>query len=162
MLDFEVQRCTRKCAVSGRVFAPGETFYSVLQPDGGAIVRVDFDEASWSGPPQESLGWWKSSMPGRDGNKVSWAPNDVMLDLFLQWSGDAHREDIRYILALLLIRRRVFRFADTSNDVEAGGVLTVDCPRRNETYTVKVAIPDAARTESIQDELAQLLLSRAA
>ena len=30
MLDFEVQRCTRRCAATDRELKPGETFYSTL------------------------------------------------------------------------------------------------------------------------------------
>ena len=35
MLDFEIQRCARKCAKSDREFQAGETFYSVLISEGG-------------------------------------------------------------------------------------------------------------------------------
>ncbi len=30
MIDYEIQRCTRHCAASGRELVEGETFYSVL------------------------------------------------------------------------------------------------------------------------------------
>ena len=39
---------------------------------------------------------------------IKW-PNDVMLELFDQWDGQPDKEDLRYVLTLLLIRRRVLR-----------------------------------------------------
>ncbi len=167
MLDFEIQRCTRKCAATGRAFEPGEAFYSVLQPRDGQVERLDYGEDAWEGPPENAVGWWKSAMPGRHTNRLSWAPNDVMLDLFLRWADDPDRREIRYVLALLLVRRRVMRLEETvphDDDEHHGGeeLLAVYCPRRDEAYQVPVAIPDPDHAVAIQDELAQLLLARAA
>ena len=36
-MDYEVQRCSRHCAESGRELAPGEAFYSVLVAEGAEL-----------------------------------------------------------------------------------------------------------------------------
>src|SRR5690606_20148382 len=109
MIDYEIQRCTRECATTGRQLEPGETFYSVLIVEGAQVVRRDYSPEAWEGPPEGVLGWWKSQMPSRDGNKLHWAPNDVMLHLLEELEAQAELSDMRYILALLLVRRRVVR-----------------------------------------------------
>src|SRR4051812_17493557 len=84
MLDFEVQRCSRHCSQTQRELKPGETVYSVLLSRGAEIVRLDYSADAWPGPPEESIGWWKSVVPDTNGNRVQWAPNDVMLHYFEQ------------------------------------------------------------------------------
>ena len=52
MMDFEVKRCTRRCAASDRELQPGEPFYSMLIQQGAELVRQDFAESHWQGPPE--------------------------------------------------------------------------------------------------------------
>ena len=82
MLDFDVQSRSRKCAKTDRPFEPGEEFFSVLLPEGSNVARYDYSAAAWEGPPENSIGWWKSQVPDHRGNKVNWAPNEVMLHYF--------------------------------------------------------------------------------
>ncbi|MBN1851191.1 MAG: hypothetical protein JW829_00645 [Pirellulales bacterium] len=160
MLDFEVQRCTRRCAVHDRPFAPGETFYSVLEVHGADVVRRDYSEEAWEGPAENAIGWWKSRIPEPLAKKAHWAPNDVMLDLLERWADDPARQDIRYVLALLLIRRRVLR--EEEDEIgQKPGQLTVYCPRKEERYEIAVAVPDRDRAEEIQKELSEMLFAHA-
>lgn len=161
MLDFEVQRCTRRCAVQNRPFAPGESFYSVLNVQGVDIVRKDYSEEAWSGPSDQAVGWWKSRMPEPNAKKNHWAPNDIMLDLFERWADDPAHQDIRYVLALLLIRRRVFREEQEDTESSQGDQLAVYCPRKEQRYVVPVIVPDTDRVEEIQKELFELLFAHA-
>lgn len=160
-MDFEVQRCTRVCAASGRQLEPGETFYSALVVHGADVERLDYAKEAWQGPPEEALGWWKSQMPARDARRMHWAPNDVMLHLLEELAQQPEAADLRYVLALLLIRRRVLRLEETEMDAGESEVLVVYCPRTDETYRVPVAAPTPERTQQIQEELAKLLFTHA-
>jgi hypothetical protein len=160
MLDFEVQRCTRHCATTDRSLEPGETFYSVLLVDGGEVVRRDYGEAAWEGPPEGALGWWKSQMPTASLHKPRLAPNEILLELFLRWQDEDDRADIRYVLTLLMIRRRVLRQEGLEKSDDGGDELLVFCPRSGETYRVPVAEPAGERVEAIQAELGELLFAR--
>jgi hypothetical protein len=161
-VDFEVQRCTRHCAATGRELAPGETYYSVLTPAGASVERQDFSAEAWTGPPEGALGWWKSQIPAAEAKKIHFTPNEVLLDLFEQLDGQTDRADLRYVLALLLIRRRVLRLEDTEQDAADGEQLVVSCPRRSTEYKIRVTSPDGARAHEIQEMLAQMLVRDAA
>lgn len=158
-MEYEHVHFTRRCVVTGHQFAPGETFYSALMTEGSNLVRHDYAEQSWQGPPMGAIGWWKSRLPQRDTQRMHWAPNDVMLDLFEQLAADPTRADMRYVLALLLIRRRVCRLEETQHDDQNRETLLLYCPRREAEYRVTVAAPDAERTGQIQEELARLLFA---
>ena len=67
------------------------------------------------------------------------------------------KQDMRYVLTLLLIRRRVFRLEEEKYDPQGRELLVVYCPRRETTYQVPAVPPEAARIDRIQEELATLL-----
>lgn len=156
-MDFEVQRCTRQCAETHKTFEPDEVFYSVLVVEGADTVRRDYSAEAWQGPPEGVLGWWKSQMPGRGENEVSWAPNDVLLRYFEELEDNPQRQDVRYVLGLLMVRRRICRLEDSEQNEAGDELLVLYCPRNEKTYQTPVANPTEQRVDEIQEELAQLL-----
>ena len=159
MLDFEVQRCSRRCQKTDRELQPGETFYSVLVAAGAEVLRQDYAADAWEGPPADAVGWWKAKMPDGQGRRIHWAPNDVLLHYFQQLEGCAEQADMRYVLTLLMIRRRIVRLEDTDRDETGREVLVVFCPRNEVEYRVPVVTPDRQRTQQIQEELARMLFA---
>ncbi len=158
-MEYEHVRSTKHCAASGRELHPGETIYSVLMAEGANLVRLDYAAEAWESPPEGAVGWWKSQVPGKSTKRIHWAPNDVMLDLLEQLADDAEHGDMRYILALLLVRRRVCRLEENRRDDQGHELLVLHCPRREREYQVVVAAPTEERTKAIQEELAQLLFA---
>jgi hypothetical protein len=154
MLDFEVHARSRKCSATDRLFEPGETFYSALVSSGADVARYDYAASAWQGPPEHCIGWWKSVVPDVRGGKMHWAPNDVMLHYFEQIAENPEKVEVRYVLTLLMIRRRVLRLEDKD---DSSGELIVFCPKNEQTYHVPIADPPAKRVAAIQDELAKLL-----
>jgi hypothetical protein len=140
----------------------GEEFYSALVTEGSTWRRLDYAAESWSGePPQGALGWWKSRMPSRESKKARLAPNEVLLEYFLDLVQRPGEEDALYVLALLLVRRRVFRLEDSEQDAAGHNVLVLFCPRDDSTHRVTERLLDEARTSAIQDRLSQLLFADA-
>lgn len=160
-MDYEVQRCTRHCAKSGRDLVPGEEYYSALVAEGAELVRRDYAAEAWEGPPEGAVGWWKSQIPTPQATRVRLAPNEVMLQLFDQLEGQPDKQDMRYVLSLLLVRRRVMRQEESERDAERRELLVLYCPRRDATYRVPEATPGDERISQIQEELGQLLFARA-
>jgi hypothetical protein len=160
VFEFEVQRCTRRCAALERELAPGETFYSVLLQRGADVVRRDYSAEGWQGPPEDSLGWWKSQMPDASGvKKGTLAPSEVLLEYFEQLEGVAAQQDLRYVLALLMVRRRIMRLEGAERDETGKEVLVLACSRNEAEYRTPVAVPNEERAAEIQRELEKLLYS---
>ncbi len=156
-MDYDVQRSTKHCRVTGREFAPGEFYYSVLIAEGAELKRYDYTTEAWTGPPAEAVGWWKSQVPDQVAARKRWAPNDVMLNFWDELAEQPDKQDMRYVLTLLLVRRRVFRLEEEKRDEQRREVLVVYCPRRDATYQVPAVTPEPARVDQIQKELAALL-----
>ncbi len=157
LLEFEIQRCTRQCAKTGRALAPGELFYSVLVRKEVRIERLDFSQEAWEQAPADAIAWWKSRMPSSDSNKPTWAPNQVLIDYFerLLEDGDPAQAELLYVLTLLLVRRRLLRI--DSAEPPDSHVLAVTCSLNDRRYRVPIATPPRARFAGLEEQLRQLL-----
>lgn len=164
MIDFEVTRCTRRCAATDKPLAPGDIYYSVLMADGSEVVRRDYSPAAWQGAPEEAIGWWQSKMSEAGAGAAKLAPTEVALELFDRWRETHGREDAAYVLALLLVRKRVFRFSEATFSTSSADthLLQLHCPSRGAEYEIPVAEVSKERSAEIQEELVELLYADAA
>ena len=156
LLDFEIAHCSRQCAATGRTLAPGETYFSTLHMEQGTPVRRDYASEAWQGGPEGAVAWWTSKMADADGARPKLAPQDVLLNLFAELAHQPAEAEFRFVLGLLLIRRRIVRLEETrrASDDE---VMMLECPRRGEQYELRVATPNAERTEALERRLVELL-----
>lgn len=155
-MEYEIERCTRHCAATGRELTQGEEFFSVVVEEGAGLKRLDYSTEAWPGPPEGAIGWWKAQVATPEA-RAKLAPNEVMLQIFDQLENQPARADMRYLLALLLARRRVLRMEEEDRDADGRLLVVVYCPRRDATYKLPVALPDEARINVLQEELARLL-----
>lgn len=160
-MDYDLQKTSRTCSATGREIPAGDEFYSVLIREGAVLKRLDYAVDAWPGPPNEAIGWWKSTMPDRDPKKPKPAPSEVLLELFRDLENSPERLDLRYVLSLLLIRRRLLRMEETEHDDAGREVMVLYCPRDEQTYRVTNVAPNEARAQEIQEYLGQLLFSSA-
>ena len=91
---------------------------------------------------------------------LSWALERCHARLARTTEQEPEKLDLRYVLGLLLVRRRVVRFKEVETDEAGHEVSMLYCPRRETTYRVVTVMPDAQRTKEIQDELARLLTAQ--
>jgi hypothetical protein len=155
-MDYQLHRPARKCAATGRELADGETVYSTLVDEGGQLVRQDFAAEAWSGPPPGALGWWKARIATRESKAHHMAPRETLVELFQSLANDPAQQELRYVLTLLLLRRRVLRLEESAEGAPAG-TMTVYSHDLDETFEVREAMPDEARAAEIEQRLAALL-----
>lgn len=159
--DFDVKSCTRTCATSGVDLQPGQVCYSVIKSDGVETVREDYSAEHWQAPTNENeedpvLGWWRFEIPDKEDGKVKLAPNEVLLNLFTELADQPEQVTFRYVLGLLLIRRRVLTLQETLVHAE-GETMVLSCNRRGEEYRLSAVTPSAEEAEQMQERINQLL-----
>ena len=159
LLDFEVRSCSRRCAKTERELQPGDSYFSVLTEEGAELVRTDYSTEAWVGAPDDCVGWWRSQMPSADDNKPRLAPTEVMLNLFGTLADKPNDEAFRYLLGLMLIRKRALRRDDAYCDGDGREVLVLFCPRRKENYELVVAELPPEAMEPLQQRMVDLLYS---
>ena len=171
--DYKVSRCTRRCYALDRPLGEGEWYYSVVLESGDDYLRRDFSAEAWLGPPDGAVGWWKSRMPIAGERKKVLAPKEVLIDLLVQMADTPGKAKTRYLLALLLLRRRFVRplAPHIPVEVERGNadaaVPGEPPPLRVEVIgtgaTIEVPVCEISRGESaaLRDELTEWIYCEA-
>lgn len=115
MTDFQVRPVGKRCAATGEPLAPGSTCHSVLVNVEGELVRRDYSPAGWKGAPEEAVAVWKVRIPDGQGAGKAQLDPAALLGYFEQLSEemDPRHDRLRYVAALLLLRKRKLRLEGT-------------------------------------------------
>ena len=161
MIDFDITKCTKKCFDSGREILPGETLVSALIQEGSQIERRDFAEEAWSEPPEGCIGWWRTQIPEAPAATNKMPPPEILVRLYDELSNsEATNEGLRFVLALLLIRKRLLREEPMLQDSDESSMPTqwwLQCGINGETYEQPILNVGNEYAIQLQDELVQLL-----
>jgi hypothetical protein len=159
MTDYEIQGPTRVCAATGRVLKPGEAFYAVLTEREGKFIRADFAASAWPGPPTDAVAHWSGRVPADDKPRKPVINDEVLLGCFdrLKEKGDADGLNFRYVSALLLMRRKRFRFEDVARDETGRDVLLLKEARTGTIHQVVDPRLSEQEIEAVQAEVFRVL-----
>ena len=190
--EYKYNRSTHQCFVLNRPLKEGEWYYSVILECGEDYKRRDYSVEGWTEPPEGAIGYWKKQMPIAGSKKLVLAPAEVLIDLLRQMEQFPDKAKIRYLLALMLMRKRLIRPASPmragtksqkdESQLEVTDQPSVDPPSGNqaseqatrvETMIIEVIadgsqieIPVAtiskSESETLRDELNELLYCEAA
>ena len=139
---YDIERPTGQCAVDGQHLIAGESFIAALvefeeaEVVGGKKVehaktkiggdnalglrRLDFSLEAWDKieRPDALYCFWKTIVPERNQKKKTFVDNQVLMDILNKLEGDEKREAFRFVLSLVLTRKRLLRFEDTKKTKE--------------------------------------------
>lgn len=119
MEQWETARPTGICAATGRQLEEGQPYYAVLFEEGDAFRREDFALDAWRGPPPGAFCHFKTRVPHREPKKKRLLVDDELLINFFQRLEDETqplRQHFRFVLALILMRKRILRYEQTIHD----------------------------------------------
>lgn len=120
---FSIGRTTGRCASTGKELRPGDRRVTALvereasdaAPEG--FERLDYSEEAWDAGarPARAFGFWRGVVPDSDSRPRPFIDDEELLALFEQLGesedalADAKKQAFRFVLALLLIRKRLLR-----------------------------------------------------
>ncbi|MFY7875144.1 MAG: hypothetical protein ACOVQM_06840 [Pirellula sp.] len=159
MQDYAIQKSSRKCFVSDRPLQPGDRFVSAIVQRGADLARRDFAHENWPGPNSETVGWWRSVVPQKRSSGQTLAPNAVLINTLENLLETPGKGAIAYLLALLLIRRRVLvdDVESSEQSTETTSTLSLRVSQDERILLVPVEPVDAARSREYQAQLMELL-----
>jgi hypothetical protein len=158
MTDYQIQPNTRRCAVTGRDLKPGEKFYTALLEDGGKFLRQDYSSEAWHGPPAGVFSFWSGRVPAQEEHHKPRIDDELLMDCFgrLQGQDDPARVNFRYVVALLLMRRKRLKFDEARKDGERE-LLRLRCARTGARYEVVNPRLTEAEMAAVQEEVFKVL-----
>ena len=158
MTEYQIEANTRRCAVSGRELQAGEKYYSVLVDEAGKFQRRDYSCEGWQGPPEGAFSFWTGRIPAADESRRPKIDDEMLLDCFQRLDGDPGpgRVNFRYIVALLLMRRKRFRFEEAQSDGDQE-VLFLRCVRTGQRHRVVNPRLTEEEMAAVQEEVFKVL-----
>jgi len=168
-MEWEIQKSNTKCSGCEKQFEQGEEYHSALYDEGEQFSRKDFCGECWTNiRPEEAFSFWKTRVPTREEQRKLLVDDDVLLEFFLRLTAEQsqpadaeetaaqHKVNFRYILALVLMRKRILRFEDIIRE-DGKEYLVLRYPREKTDF--KVLDPGLAEEEieTVKDDLSQIL-----
>jgi len=133
--EWEIKSRAHCCALTGKQFEQGECFYTLLFRDGDGFRREDISEEAWGNRNEniEPFSFWRSryEAPARAPEPL---PKDDVESLLrrLIAEQDPASVSVRYILALMLERKRILRPVESRD----AGLLVYEHADTGESFVV--------------------------
>jgi hypothetical protein len=129
---FEIVKATGVCVATGAPIPVGREYIAALveSADRSTLERQDYSLEAWQSgsrpvPISRLFGAWKAIMQAPSEKRKALVDDESLLDLFeqLQEATEASRISFRYILALLLMRKKLLKYDGTRRDGAAKGLV---------------------------------------
>ena len=118
--DWEIKSRAHVCARTGREFQPGEIFFTMLTRNGDGFLREDLCDEAWNSRNDnlQPFSFWKSKYEPPAPRPPEPLPHDDAESLLrrLVSENDPTYANVRYILALMLERKRLLRPIESEDD----------------------------------------------
>jgi hypothetical protein len=158
MTEYQIQPNTRRCAITGRDLRPGETYYTALLEAAGQFVRQDYSAEAWTGLPPGAFSFWSGRVPSETESRKPKVDDDLLLECFERLEGQTEpsRVSFRYVVALLLMRRKRLKFEEAKTEGEQE-VLLLRCVRTGAKHQVVNPGLTAEEMTAVQEEVFKVL-----
>lgn len=157
-MDYQIQPSARRCVITGKELKPGEKYFTVLLEENHKLVRQDYSEEAWQGPPQGAFSFWKGHVPSSNAPHRPQIDDEMLLDCFHRLEGQTEPDKLhfRYVVTLLLMRRKRLKFEDVKT-LHGEEFLVVYSTRDKNKYEVFNPHLTEEQIESVQDEVFRIL-----
>jgi hypothetical protein len=161
--NWNIRSRAHACAHTGNPFTQGESFYTALfdDPATGDLIRRDFSLAAWDEARAlaEPFSFWKSTYepPVNDAKpEVVEKENAESLLRRLIEENSPGSENTRYILAVMLERKKILKHTAT-RDSDDASFLIYEHPKSGEIYIIRDPELKLDQVEAVQREVSLLL-----
>jgi hypothetical protein len=159
--QYHVARPTGVCAATGAALVPGSACMATLceREEDDGLERHDFAMDAWAGGarPPRLFSYWKTTVPAPEEKRRILVDDDVLADLFERLADDERPQRVafRFVLALILLRKRRLKFVGRSGEGPSERWLMVRRPGGPEDPPMEVRNPHLS-DDDVRELTAQL------
>lgn len=158
-MEWKINKSTKICGNCEKEFYEEEEYFSALFDENNAFIRKDFCLPCWEkGKGQGLFSFWKTKIPKKDKPVQKVVNIEMFLDMFtrLDGSSETHHINMRYVLALYLIRKRIFKLKSFQKREQGEFLIIVDPKEDRELSVFNPCLKDK-EIDAITYELEQLM-----
>jgi len=157
--DYDFPGPAPACAASGAELRPGDRYFAALFERAGRYERADYAEGAWQGAPDGAIAHWKGRIhaPGHSGKpKID---DDRLFDCFdhMAAAEDPGRRRFRYVVALLLMRRKKLKFEEVRKNAAGEEAMILKDSRNGRRCEVVDPKMTNAESDLVQEEVLRVL-----
>jgi hypothetical protein len=118
MDEWPISKSLGKCfGTSGQILPEEEYFAALVETEQG-LQRRDFSSEYWNEKHPAVYCFWKTKMPLADQKKKVFVDDDMLMSFFERLSTETEQErvDFRFVLMLVLMRKRKLKYDSTRNE----------------------------------------------
>lgn len=161
--NWSIRSRSHQCALSGRPFVEGEVFHTAIyfDPETGGYLRRDVGLDAWKAELAERtpIAYWRTTytphVTEQRPEVTSKESAMALLQRFVE-EDEPQTEDARYILALMLERKRILS-PTASKETEQGKMLFYENKKTSEVFMIRDPELRLDELAQMQDEVAMLL-----
>jgi hypothetical protein len=158
MADWEINRPLGQCCGSGRKIESGEEYYGALVETEQGLQRRDFSHEYWEREKPPVYCFWRTKLAAPNEKKQLFVSDDMLMAFFERLANEADPEKVnfRFVLALVLMRKRRLKYDATKMD----GGREIWCLRiPGDKDLVEVVNPHLAeeQVEALTSQIGQIL-----
>src|SRR5450432_1724963 len=117
---YDVSRPLGKCHITGEPIEPGKKFMAALRETPAGFERLDISLDAWKTfDRKDVIAFWQSVMPSpQETKKKLFVDDQVLCELFerLANAEEPAKLNFRFVLGLILMRKRMIVYENTRND----------------------------------------------
>ena len=159
--DWTIQSRSTQCAATGREFAEGEYFYTLLFDEKAGFRREDVSEETFKARNDsvQPFSFWKSKFeppPTAAPEPVSKQTAEDLLRSYMVESGPEH-SNARYVLALMLERKRLLKEIEVKRAHDGSLTRIYERVKTGEVFIIPDPQLRLDQVEELQAQVANLL-----
>ena len=121
---YDVARPQGVCAVTGHAITPDEKFMAALRETPTGFERVDVSMSAWPDFDRKDIvAFWQTTMPKSEQKKKLFVDDEVLCQLFERLADvqEPAKLNFRFVLGLILMRKRMLIYETTRHEEGQGG-----------------------------------------
>jgi hypothetical protein len=158
--EWEIKARSRQCARTQESFDDGATIYTLLFREGAGFRREDISEEAWQQIKEDvaPFSFWKSKFQAPAPAAAEPMPKESVEELLRKLVSEDLPEHLnaRYVLAILLERKRILKQVDVREGTE-GKILVYEHVKTGEAFIIPDPRLRLDQLDAVQQEIYSLL-----
>jgi len=161
--EYNIAKAAGRCTACGKQLEPGESFTATLRETPDELVREDYCLSCWETHSRQSspdvFGVWRSQMPQPNRKKRLFVDDELLINLFerLEGADAASKINLRFVLALVLMRKKLLIYDGTESTTQDRDVWKVHVRGDRTTYRLIDPHMDEEKIAEVSAQLDQIL-----